>query len=40
MIEDDFYCNYKTLKCGDEIFAKVAASEEDTRNNVISLIQL
>jgi hypothetical protein len=26
-IEDDFYCTIK-LKCGDEIFCKVAATEE------------
>ena len=30
MIEDDFYATIK-LKCGEEIFAKVAASEEDDR---------
>ena len=30
MIEEDFYATIK-LKCGDEIFAKVAASEEDDR---------
>jgi len=29
-IEDDFYCTIK-LKCGDEIFTKVAASEEEDR---------
>ena len=34
MIEDDFYCTIK-LKCGDEIFAKVAASEEDDRTMLI-----
>ncbi len=34
MIEDDFYASIK-LKCGDEIFAKVAASEEDTRTMLI-----
>ena len=28
MIEDDFFATIK-LKCGDEIFAKVAASDED-----------
>ena len=28
MIEDDFYCTLK-LKTGEEIFAKVAASEEE-----------
>ena len=30
MIEDDFYCTIK-LKCGDEIFCKVAATEEEDR---------
>lgn len=30
MIEEDFYCTIK-LKTGEEIFAKVAASEEDDR---------
>ena len=30
MIEDDFYATVK-LKSGEEIFAKVAASEEDDR---------
>ena len=30
MIEDDFYCTLK-LKTGEEIFAKVAATEEDDR---------
>jgi hypothetical protein len=30
MIEDDFYATIK-LKCGDEIFCKVAASEEEDR---------
>mgnify|MGYP001200271666 FL=1 len=30
MIEDDFYATIK-LKSGEEIFAKVAASEEDER---------
>ena len=34
MIEDDFYATIK-LKCGEEIFAKVAASEEDTRTMLI-----
>ena len=34
MIEDDFYCTIK-LKCGDEIFAKVAASEEDNRTMLL-----
>ena len=29
-IGDDFYCTIK-LKCGDEIFCKVAASEEEDR---------
>ena len=30
MIEDDFYCTIK-LKTGEEIFAKVAPTEEDDR---------
>ena len=30
MIEDDFYATLK-LKTGEEIFAKVAATEEDDR---------
>ena len=30
MIEDDFYCTLK-LKTGEEIFAKVAATEEEDR---------
>ena len=34
MIEDDFYCTIK-FKCGDEIFAKVAASEEDERTMLL-----
>lgn len=34
MIEDDFYATIK-LKCGEEIFAKVAASEEDNRTMLI-----
>jgi hypothetical protein len=34
MIEDDFYATIK-LKCGDEIFCKVAASEEDNRTMLI-----
>jgi hypothetical protein len=34
MIEDDFYATVK-LKTGEEIFAKVAASEEDDRTMVI-----
>ncbi len=34
MIEDDFYCTIK-FKCGDEIFAKVAASEEDDRTMLL-----
>tara|TARA_B100000029_G_scaffold493393_1_gene555823 strand:- start:3258 stop:3650 length:393 start_codon:yes stop_codon:yes gene_type:complete len=29
-IEDDFYCTIK-LKCGDEIFCKVAANEDEDR---------
>lgn len=34
MIEDDFYCTLK-LKTGEEIFAKVAASEEKDRTILI-----
>ena len=34
MIEDDFYCTLK-LKSGEEIFAKVAASEEDGRTMLL-----
>ena len=34
MIEDDFYATVK-LKTGEEIFAKVAASEEDDRTMLI-----
>jgi hypothetical protein len=34
MIEDDFYCTLK-LKTGEEIFAKVAASEEEDRTILI-----
>jgi len=34
MIEDDFYATVK-LKTGEEIFAKVAASEEDDRTILI-----
>lgn len=34
MIEEDFYATIK-LKCGDEIFAKVAASEEDDRTMLL-----
>ena len=34
MIEDDFYCTLK-LKSGEEIFAKVAASEEEDRTFLI-----
>jgi hypothetical protein len=33
-IEDDFYATIK-LKCGDEIFAKVAASDEDDRTMLL-----
>jgi hypothetical protein len=33
-IEDDFYCTLK-LKTGEEIFAKVAASEEEDRTMLI-----
>lgn len=34
MIEEDFYCTLK-LKTGEEIFAKVAASEEEDRTLLI-----
>ena len=34
MIEEDFYCTLK-LKTGEEIFAKVAASEEEDRTMLI-----
>jgi hypothetical protein len=34
MIEDDFYSTIK-LKSGEEIFAKVAASEEESRTMLI-----
>jgi len=34
MIEEDFYCTLK-LKSGEEIFAKVAASEEQDRTLLI-----
>jgi hypothetical protein len=34
MIEDDFYATLK-LKTGEEVFAKVAASEEDNRTLLI-----
>jgi len=34
MIEDDFYCTLK-LKSGEEIFAKVAASDEDDRTMLL-----
>ena len=34
MIEDDFYATLK-FKSGEEIFAKVAASEEDTRTMLL-----
>ena len=34
MIEDDFFATIK-LKCGDEIFAKVAVSDEDDRTMLL-----
>ena len=34
MIEDDFYATLK-LRSGEEIFAKVAASDEDNRTMLI-----
>jgi hypothetical protein len=36
MIEEDFYCTLK-LKTGEEIFAKVAPTEEDDKTLVILL---
>ena len=44
MIEDDFYATIK-FKSGEEIFAKVAASEEDDRtmlivSNPINVVQI
>ena len=35
MIEDDFYCTLKLKHSGEEIFAKVAASEEEDRTMLI-----
>jgi|TARA_B100001094_G_C17667603_1_gene547241 hypothetical protein len=34
MIEDDFYCTIK-FKSGDEIFAKIAAEEDDDRTMLL-----
>lgn len=34
MIEEDFYCTIK-FKCGDEIFCKVAASDEGDRTMLL-----
>ena len=39
MMEDDFYATIK-FKGGDEIFAKVAATEEDDRTLLILSILL
>ena len=40
MIEDDFYATLK-FKSGEEVFAKVAASEEDDRTVLLlSLIHI
>jgi hypothetical protein len=44
MIEDDFYCTLK-LKTGEEIFAKIAASEEEDRtilivSNPITIVEI
>ncbi len=39
MIEEDFYATVK-LKTGEEIFAKVAASEEDDRTFLYYPIRL
>ena len=36
MIEDDFYATVK-FKSGEEIFAKVAASEEEGRTMLIAV---
>ncbi len=33
-IEDEFYCTIK-LKCGDEIFCKVAATEDEDRTMLL-----
>ena len=35
MIEDDFYCTIKLKHSGEEIFTKVAASEEDDRTMLV-----
>ena len=35
MIEEDFYCTLKLKHSGEEIFAKVAASEEEDRTMLI-----
>ena len=35
MMEDDFYCTIKLKHTGEEIFTKVAASEEDDRTMLI-----
>ena len=34
-IEDDFYCTIKLKHSGEEIFTKVAASEEDDRTMLV-----
>ena len=44
MIEDDFYATIK-FKSGEEVYAKVAASEEDTRtmllvSNPITIVEV
>ena len=44
MIEDDFYASIK-FKSGEEVYAKVAASEEDTRtmllvSNPITIVEV
>ena len=39
MMEDDFYATIK-LKCGDEIFAKVAASDDRDWETLPSLLCL
>ena len=35
MMEDDFYCTIKLKYSGEEIFTKVAASEEDDRTMLV-----
>ena len=35
MIEEDFYCTLKLKYSGEEIFAKVAASDEEDRTMLL-----